>query len=360
MGEDFDRLIALEQYSLADGEKSSAMLAGLNALTGRHLDQCIEYARIVEAAHLGTTHAARLVEVPYLPVSLFKWLDLRSVPHDAVFKVMTSSGTTGQVPSRVYLDVGTARAQTRALSSIVTNFLGPKRRSMLIVDDAGVIADRRKLSARGAGILGMMSYGRDHLFALDADMHLDRPPVEAWLARHAGEELLIFGFTSMIWQHLYEEAGDFGLDLSRAVLVHSGGWKKLADQAVTNEIFKARLHRAFGIERVHDFYGMVEQVGSVFFECEAGNFHTPNFADVLVRDPDTWQLAPNATPGVMEVLSLIPESYPGHALLTEDVGTVMGVDDCPCGRLGRRFVISGRIPKAEVRGCSDTYERPRA
>ena len=39
--------------------------------------------------------------------------------------MMTSSGTTGQVPSRVYLDVETARLQTRALSSIVTHYVGP-------------------------------------------------------------------------------------------------------------------------------------------------------------------------------------------------------------------------------------------
>jgi len=360
VGEDLDRLIALEQYSLPEAAKTPAMLAGLNALTERHLERSLEYARIVGAAHLRTGDADRLEDVPYLPVTLFKWLDLRSVPDDAVFKVMTSSGTTGQVPSRVYLDVGTARTQTRALSSIVTSFLGPKRRAMLIIDEPGVIADRQKLSARGAGILGMMSYGRDHLFALDADMHLDRSALEAWLARHADDDLLIFGFTSMVWQHLFEEAQDHHLDLSRAVLVHSGGWKKLAELAVTNETFKSRLREAFGIARVHNFYGMIEQVGSVFFECEAGNFHAPNFADVLVRDPASWQPAAIAEPGVVEVMSLIPESYPGHALLTEDLGTVLGVDDCPCGRLGRRFTISGRIPKAEVRGCSDTYERPRA
>ena len=72
--------------------------------------------------------------MPYLPVSLFKWIELKSVPDEDVFKVMTSSGTTGQVPSRIYLDVETARAQTRALSSIVTHYTGP---------EAAAHADRR-------------------------------------------------------------------------------------------------------------------------------------------------------------------------------------------------------------------------
>jgi hypothetical protein len=32
---------------------------------------------------------------------------------------------------------------------------------------------------------------------------------------------------------------------------------------------------------------MVEQVGSIFFECEAGYLHAPGFADLIVRDPIT-------------------------------------------------------------------------
>ena len=49
-------------------------------------------------------------------------------------------------------------------------------------------------------------------------------------------------------------------------------------------------------------------------------------------------------------------SYPGHSLLTEDMGAILGVDDCPCGRKGKYFRIDGRIPQAEIRGCSDTHE----
>jgi hypothetical protein len=41
------------------------------------------------------------------------------------------------------------------------------------------------------------------------------------------------------------------------------------------------------------------------------------------------------------------------------VGEIVGEDDCPCGRLGRTVKIHGRVPRAEVRGCSDTHEAPR-
>jgi len=80
---------------------------------------------------------------------------------------------------------------------------------------------------------------------------------------------------------------------------------------------------------------MVEQVGTVFVDCEAGNKHSPAFADVILRRPLSLAPAEVGETGMIEVLSILPSSYPGHALLTEDQGVLTGVDDCPCGRKGR-------------------------
>ena len=358
-----ERLLAADQYSVPAAQKHPLMVAGLQQLTESHRERCTPYARILSAWDSPGTNGREVVDgdelasLPYLPSALFKTLELRSIPDDEVFKVMSSSGTTGQTPSRVYLDVETARLQSRALSRIVTHFLGPARRPMLIVDHADVIRDRRSFSARAAGIKGMMTFGRDHLFVLDREMGLRRVELDAWLSQHADEDLLVFGFTFMVWQDLLMPLRDAGLDLSRATLIHSGGWKKLTDRTVSKSDFKAALGSSFGLERVHDFYGMVEQVGSVYFECSAGYFHAPNFADVIVRDSTSWLPARHGETGVMEVLSLLPRSYPGHALLTEDLGIVHGVDDCACGLLGTRFSLEGRVPKAEIRGCSDTQVR---
>ena len=52
-------------------------------------------------------------------------------------------------------------------------------------------------------------------------------------------------------------------------------------------------------------------------------------------------------------MSTLPTSYPGHVLLTEDLGVVHGIDDGDWP--GKRFSVLGRLPRAEARGCSDTY-----
>jgi hypothetical protein len=98
---------------------------------------------------------------------------------------------------------------------------------------------------------------------------------------------------------------------------------------------------------------MVEQVGSVFLEGEDGYLYAPNFADVLVRDPMTFEELPTGETGVLQVLSALPHSYPGHSLLTEDLGVIRSIDASSGGRQGKAFSVLGRLPRAELRGCSD-------
>jgi hypothetical protein len=345
-------------YGLASACKSAALADILTELTWSHAERCEPYRKILQAYGYAEGRHFRVEEVPFLPVRLFKEYELSSVPPDRKFKVLTSSGTTSQKVSRIVLDRETSAAQTRALVQILQHFLGKARLPMLIIDYPGVIGDRKMFSARGAGILGMSAFGRDHTYALkDGTMMPDIAGIESFMDRHRGERVLLFGFTFMIWKYFYQVMKDFRelASFEQAILVHSGGWKKLQDEAVDNGVFKQALNAAFSIGTVHNFYGMVEQVGSIFMECEHGRLHTPAFAEVLIRDARDWSVLPAGRPGLIQVLSTLPRSYPGHSLLTEDIGEWTGLDDCPCGRLGRTFHVHGRIARAELRGCSDTH-----
>ena len=355
-----EEVLTLAQYSLNQEEKAEFLLERLNRLSAHHFEACPEYGQIMTTLHGGPVIAASLDQVPYLPVGLFKTNRLSSVAGEDEYKVLTSSGTTGQQVSQIVLDRPTAQLQTRALSAIMRHILGDQRMPMLIIDTPNVVRDRARFSARAAGVLGMLNFGRKHFYALNDEMELDRDGLREFLAEHGGQPFLMFGFTFMVWQYLYAQLSDGEADLSNGVVVHSGGVNKLIDQAVDNPTFKARLAERTGLERVYNFYGMVEQVGSVFVEGEDGFLYTPNFADVIIRDPITWQEAAVGEVGVIEVLSALPESYPGHAILTEDLGVVHGVDDSTVGRAGKRFSVIGRVPKAELRGCSDVVATERS
>jgi hypothetical protein len=350
-----DDLLSRPQYSVAQAEKEALLTERLRSLTLLHRDRCGGYARILAGLGHDPETIESVYDVPMLPVGLFKSHALRSIPDEQVFKVVTSSGTTGAAVSRVYLDAPAAQVQTRALAGIMAHWLGASRLPMIVVDSRAALRDRRNPSARAAGIIGMTTFGRDHLFALDDEMALDRDGLTAWLGKHAGEPVLVFGFTFMVWRHLLKAVAPGELDLSRATLIHSGGWKKLAEEAVDNSTYKAELDRVTGLTSVHNFYGMAEQIGTAFVECEHGLLHAPNASDIVVRDPATWRPAAPGAVGVAQMLSALPESYPGHSILTEDLARVEAVDDCPCGRLGKAVSVLGRVPRAELRGCSDTH-----
>jgi hypothetical protein len=343
------------QFSIPQPQKEALLLQELLALTDRHRVACAEYRRITDI--FGDVSANNIADLPYVPVSLFKTHSLQSVQEDKVFKVITSSGTTGQAVSRIALDRTTADLQNRALTAIMTMVLGSQRLPMIIIDTKNVIKERSSFSARGAGVLGMLPFGRHHFFALDDNMALDVPGLKRFLNENGGNPILLFGFTFMVWKYFYQAILAAGLepDLSRGILVHSGGWKKLIDERVGNEEFKAALTGRCGIQKIHNFYGMAEQVGSVFLEGDDGFLYPSNFSDVIIRDPHSWEPVAHGTPGVVEVLSVLPRSYPGHALLTEDIGVTHGESDSSHRWKGKRLEITGRVPRSELRGCSDTH-----
>lgn len=348
-----DDLLREPPYSLSQSEKERVLLSELTALTGHHRQRSSEYARLIDVIFPQSGVPSKLAELPYLPVGLFKERLLSSVPPEEVFKVLQSSGTTGQTPSRITLDRDTALLQTRALSRIMTSVLGPDRLPMLLVESPDVIRDRKEFNARGAGLLGMMNFGRQHCYALDSNLHLRLPEVRQFLKSHGKGDFLIFGFTFLVWSAFLQQIHSLGLDLSKGILIHSGGWKKLQDQAVTTDEFRSAFRKFTGLTRIYNFYGMVEQVGSIFLEGDDGYFYPPSFADIIIRDPLTFEELPTGQPGVVEVLSVLPRSYPGHCLLTEDLGIVHAIDPPGSTRLGKAFSILGRIPRAELRGCSD-------
>jgi len=351
----FSALDADQPYGLPAAEKQRLLLALLNELTAHHVQKSALYAKIVVSLALPPV-ARRVEDLPFIPVRLFKHLDLLSVPRGEVFKTLTSSGTSGQAVSRIYLDRENAAMQSRVLGSIVSSFLGKQRMPMVVVDADNLLANRHQFNARAAGVIGFSVFGKEHAYALDAHMALKMETLEAYCEKHRARGIYLFGFTFVVWKFLCQAlvSRDSRLNFGAGgILIHGGGWKKLNEESVSNEVFKAMLLERVGLHHVHNYYGMVEQTGSIYMECEYSHLHTSNYADVIVRDPISFKPAAVGEQGLLQVISLLPCSYPGHSLLTEDVGVVLGEDDCPCGRMGKYFQVHGRLKSAEVRGCSD-------
>ena len=354
---DLNDINDIPPFSLSKQEKDVFYSDALYALTKHHYANCVQYQKILDVLGFDPTIKHNLENIPPIPVRLFKDYDLMSVDKSKIIKTMNSSGTSGQSVSNIFLDRVTSTNQTKVLTKIVSNFIGDKRLPMLIIDTKSVVMNRNLFSARGAGILGFSMFGRDITYAMDENMQLDFDTVETFLKKHKDENILIFGFTFMIWEYFYKKLEKTGkqLALEDGIIIHGGGWKKLSEEAVDNKTFNRMLERVCGIKKVYNYYGMVEQTGSIFMECDSGYLHSSIFSDVRVLKTDFSASNVHET-GLVQLSSLLPYSYPGHIILTEDTGEIMGEDDCSCGRLGKYFKIHGRVLDAEIRGCSDTYE----
>lgn len=361
MSDELEALLRIPPYSMDEDQKTTRLL-GLIRSGARRSQSNIHIRSMYSKLGVVPEELLSLAEVPAIPVRMFKDFDLSTCAPSDVIRVLRSSGTTSQRPSKVPLDKTTASNQTKALKSTLGSYLGERRRIMLVIDHPGVNAPGRELSARGAGVRGLSIYAKEVIYLLrevDGRLVLDEDALEQARAITKVNDAYVFGFTYIIWSVFcaqMEESG-LALELPNAVVFHGGGWKKLKDQRVDREAFSSRLASILrcNVSEVRDFYGMAEQTGIIFVDCELGRKHVPMYGQVIIRDVQTMEECPVGRRGLIEVVSALGTSYYSQGVLTEDIGVLLGEDDCPCGRKGRYFVVEGRAEQAEARGCGDTF-----
>lgn len=315
-----------------------------------------------DKAGFDTNYFNRLEDIPFIPVNMFKQFKLFSCDEKNIIRVLESSATTTGVPSKIYIDRQTSIRQTQALIATLRNFLGEKRRPVLIIDSEDINKNNSNLTARGAAVRGISNFASKIVYAMDKEgdtlsINLDR--IREFERLYGDEEVIIYGFTFIVWKEFMNKLkeNDITFSFPNAMLLHSGGWKKLTEEKVSKDEFSKTCSDILNMkcEGVLDFYGMVEQLGVIFIDCECGNKHVPDFAEIIIRDLNTLYEVKIGEIGLIEVMSTLSTSYPAQAILTEDIGIFMGVDDCKCGRKGKYFKFLSRIEKSEVRGCGDTF-----
>jgi hypothetical protein len=362
LAEKIDQMLSLAPYSQPPDEKEGGLLALLKEELEYACRRHAGYKNYLDHWPVHYQRAERIGELPFLPVGILKSNPpLSFVSPEEVKRTLTSSATTSQSPSRVVLDAATSRRMTKGTVIILRDFIGSARRPYLVVDTPSQTAGRSEMGARGAAIQGLQPFATETKYCLRSDeagdLTLDVEQLTEFADKYRDTEILIYGFTYILWTHLVKPllAHEICLNLNNVKILHSGGWKRLLDQAVEKDRFNEQLARVVGCSPncIVDFYGMVESVGIIFPDCVHGNKHAPVYGDVIVRDPLTLESVAEGEHGIVQVCSVLPTSFPGNLLLTEDLAHVVSYDGCACGRRGVSFRFSGRVPKAEVRGCGN-------
>ena len=336
-------------------EKKNFFRKYINLITSHHYKASYHYKNYLDKINYNKSKINNIEDIPFIPVRLFKDLDLLSIKKKDIFKTLFSSGTSSKNLSKIYLDKSNALNQIKVLQKIFNELIGNLRFPMLVIDQNVQNQNRNNFNASTAAIKGFSIFAKNINYLLDQSGNIDYKMLRKFLDKNHNQKFLIFGFTSNIYTYLIKKLDTNKIDLNlfkNGLLIHGGGWKKLEDQKINSQEFNSLLRKKYNIQFIKNYYGLVEQIGSIFFECKCGYFIPSNFSEVIIRD-DNFNECKKGQKGFIQLLSLLPTSYPGHSILTEDIGEIVEDKNCNCYGPGTRFLVHGRLQSAELRGCSN-------
>ena len=162
--------LAAPLYGLDPKERHDSLLALLKKELAYACDRNPRFRNYAEHWPVDFHTAHTLADLPYLPVGAFKSNPpLALVNANEVKRILTSSATTGQVPSRVVLDAETAKRMTKGVTTIIKDFIGPARRPYLVIDISENMNTQAEMGARGAAIQGLGSFATEIICCLRGD-----------------------------------------------------------------------------------------------------------------------------------------------------------------------------------------------
>ena len=150
---------------------------------------------------------------------------------------------------------------------------------MIIIDEKENIKNQKNFNAKTAAYIGFSLFGSNHFYLIE-NGKVNYKGLNLFLQKFASDKFLIFGFTSKIFFQFINLINPKKLinnSFNKAILIHGGGWKKMESNKISNNKFKEILLSKFKISNVYNYYGLVEQTGSIFLKTKIVVFYHTNF-----------------------------------------------------------------------------------
>ena len=318
-----------------------------------HYKSNSKYKKFLDNSSIKLSSIKKIENLPFLHINIFKFYSLVSGSLKYVVTKLSSSGTSGQKKSMIYLNKQNVILQKKTLLNLLKQNISEERLPMVILDKNPIFIDKSSYSAKIAAIYGFSLIGKNYFYLMKKNGQIDYEGFNRFLKEHKNEKIFLFGFTFDVFNNLIKKFDqNKKIDLNNSILLHGGGWKKMEGMKISRDLFKSKLRKKFNIKKIINYYGVVEQTGSVFFECEKCNrLITNEYTDIIIRNKNLEPCGKNEE-GLIQLLSTVPRSYPGNSILSEDLG-ILHESKCKTHKKYKSFSILGRIKKVEVRGCSD-------
>ena len=290
------------------------------------------YRRLCDASGATPGAVRRWQDIPAVPAVAFKAFDLSAAPLTDSRAVFHSSGTTGAEASRHYFD---ADGLTLYETSLRAGFRAalpncPPRLWALMPNTEA--APNSSLSHM-LGALGAERFYWDNDAVLSGALNAVTEPVA------------LFG-TAFAFVQLFDGISGHWRVPEGSIVIETGGFKGRSREVPREELyglFETRL--GVPLTNCHSEYGMSEMASQFYGRGLNSEKRGPHWVRTRTIDPLTGEDSVPGAPGLLRHYDLANWNSV-QALQTQDLGTLT-----PSG-----FLLHGRAPNAEVRGCSLTVE----
>ena len=271
--------------------------------------------------------------IPFLPIEAFKTREVRTGQWEPE-ATFTSSGTSGQIPSRH--DVARLEAYLRNAEASFAYFYGPPS------NYAWLCLLPSYLEREGSSLVTMAQHFVQQSPASESGFFLkglDELRFRLETLEANGVPTVILGVTFALLD--WAESLPKPMPLKHSIIMETGGMKGRRVEPSRAEVHQT-LQNAFGMDRIHSEYGMTELLSQAYSQGE-GRFRCPPSMCVVPRDLEAPLLhtALESRCG-LNVIDLANADSCAF-IATEDAGRVFADGS---------FEVLGRLESAELRGCT--------
>ncbi|MBX5439227.1 MAG: acyl transferase [Thermoflavifilum sp.] len=289
------------------------------------------YRAFVDQLGIKPKAVKHITEIPFLPVSSFKFhavVDTQDTLPETYFE---SSTTTGITPSRHYIrDLNVYR---KSLIKGFELFYGPLSQYAIL----GLLP--HYLERPHSSLIFMVrewmqaSAHPENGFYL-SDMESLSHTLKSLESRQ--QPTILLGVTFA----LLDFAAQYPMPLRHTLVMETGGMKGRRREMIREEVH-LHLQEAFRVNCVHAEYGMAELLSQAYAPCK-GRFACPPWMRVLVRDSYDPLEVKTEGQGLLNIIDLA-NVHSCAFLATDDVGRVYA---------DATFEVLGRQDASEWRGCN--------
>ncbi len=319
----FDRLLMIS--SDMDFENLSLKVFRFQSLYNK------VYSEFVKSLNVIPQKVKSIYEIPFFPIEIFK-SHIVLTGSENYQQVFTSSGTSGEIPSRHY--VKDTSFYEKIFSKTFSKFYGhPSDYTILALLPS-------YLEREGSSLIYMIDNLIKETVSDNSGFYLDQHKKLFTMLEQLQKQkrkTILIGVTFALLDFITTNKINF----PELIVMETGGMKGKRKEMVRNEVHEL-LCSGFGVDVIHSEYGMTELLSQAYSSGQ-GIFTSPAWMRVFIRDPyDPLKPVAKGASGGINIIDLA--NIDSCAFIsTQDLGKVYE---------NNSFEVLGRFDFSDVRGCN--------